>query len=186
MARDMRGELHKNLNPREGKQDPQYKGSIIINGERYWLSAWLDTVNPEWASDTKPAGSKYFSLAAKKADPPRQRDEREPRQDYGDSDIPFSWAVALPLVGLITGAMSKRRQWKFTSHQLAGGPVMRWFHNLLNKWPFSVTVIEGHEPVYTMEDVKTAWNVGYMSALNGRPADIAWGQHLETLEKGDE
>ena len=42
--KDMRGVLFKNDCQREGKQDPNCQGSCTIDGRRYWISAWTNTV----------------------------------------------------------------------------------------------------------------------------------------------
>jgi hypothetical protein len=51
--KDGRGSLFKNERKREGKKDPDYTGSITVNGVERWLSAWVE----------KPEGKKsYLSL----------------------------------------------------------------------------------------------------------------------------
>jgi len=50
------GALFKNEDKREGKRDPDYKGSAEVAGVEYWLSAWINTSK---------AGQKYMSLKFK-------------------------------------------------------------------------------------------------------------------------
>ena len=50
---ELRGALFKNKNMREGKKDPEYKGSATIGGVEYWVSSWINTSK---------AGEKYMSM----------------------------------------------------------------------------------------------------------------------------
>lgn len=85
--RDGDGALFKN-DDRETEQHPHYRGSIRINGQDFWLSAWL--------KESK-AGKKYMSLSAQ---PKMTRDHRgasanppartgAPPPPELDDDIPF-------------------------------------------------------------------------------------------------
>ena len=51
---DMSGSLFKNDKKVEGSQQPDYRGSIKINGVEYWQSAWIKK---------SPAGVTYMSFA---------------------------------------------------------------------------------------------------------------------------
>ena len=51
---ERKGALFKNKNKREGKQDPEYKGSATIGGIEYWVSSWINTSK---------AGEKYMALS---------------------------------------------------------------------------------------------------------------------------
>lgn len=78
--RDNSGSLFKN-DKKTADNHPDYKGSIMVGGSEYWLSAWLKT-------STK--GVKYMSLAVKAkenqdADPAPQGAGRGTM----DQDIPF-------------------------------------------------------------------------------------------------
>ena len=83
--KDLTGSLFKNKR-KEKDTHPEYTGSVTLNGEQYWLSAWL---KKDKHSET------YMSLALKpKDEPPRQgarlsaqtpKDDRQPIDD----DIPF-------------------------------------------------------------------------------------------------
>jgi hypothetical protein len=85
--RDGSGALFKN-NEKETENHPDYKGSIKINGQEFWLSAWLKE---------SAKGTKYMSLSAKpklqsdRASPPTggRNDPRPVNDDFGDRDIPF-------------------------------------------------------------------------------------------------
>ena len=74
------GALFKNTKMREGKDDPQYTGSINIDGKDYWLDAWV--------KESKD-GKKYFSLRprAKDTKPAPPARQRSPGDD--DEEIPF-------------------------------------------------------------------------------------------------
>lgn len=84
-TKDGQGALFKNED-RESETHPNYRGNIRINGQEYWLSAWL--------KESK-GGKKYMSLSAQpkqardhqggSQDPPDQR----PAKDDFDDDIPF-------------------------------------------------------------------------------------------------
>jgi uncharacterized protein (DUF736 family) len=81
-------------NDKQGNDNwPDYRGQINVNGEDFWISAWLKT--------SKKDGTKYMSLAVQpmqkqkqsspKASPQqgRQRQPEPPQNDF-DDDIPFN------------------------------------------------------------------------------------------------
>ncbi len=70
------GSLFKNTKMREGKQDPEYTGSINIDGKDYWLDAWI--------KESK-EGKKYFSLRPRA----KQQQSATARRPARDSDEPF-------------------------------------------------------------------------------------------------
>lgn len=87
-TKDGEGALFKNED-RESEQHPHYRGNIRINGQDYWLSAWL--------KESK-AGKKYMSLSAQPkrvqehrgaARNPPAREPDPPPSNQFDDDIPF-------------------------------------------------------------------------------------------------
>lgn len=73
------GALFKN-NDRQKDTHPEYRGDILINGEEYWLSAWVK----------EGKNGKFFSLAAKKKEG-RSGDtvKRNPGKQEEDDSLPF-------------------------------------------------------------------------------------------------
>jgi len=82
------GSLFKN-DKKTSQNAPEYKGTININGQEFWLSAWIK-------EGTK---GKFFSLSAQAKDPypetrqnttkpPQRKQEPAPAWDLDDS-IPF-------------------------------------------------------------------------------------------------
>jgi uncharacterized protein (DUF736 family) len=77
-------------NDKQGNENwPDYRGSININGEEFWISAWLKT--------SKKDNTKYMSLAVQpkeqKKQPAKQNKQRAPepppQDDAFDDEIPF-------------------------------------------------------------------------------------------------
>jgi uncharacterized protein (DUF736 family) len=58
-----RGALFKN-DRKEADTDPDYKGTLNVDGQELWLNAWLKTSK---------AGSKYMSLSVKPKQPQAAR-----------------------------------------------------------------------------------------------------------------
>jgi hypothetical protein len=82
VQKEGQGSLFKN--DREKDTHPDYKGSITINGQEFWLSAWIKEGNK----------GKWMSLSAqpkeKQQEAPRRAPARAPApRDDMDSDIPF-------------------------------------------------------------------------------------------------
>ena len=73
------GALFKN-NDRQKDTHPEYRGDILIDGQDYWLSAWVK----------EGKNGKFFSLAAKKKEE-RSGDtvKRNPGKQEEDPEIPF-------------------------------------------------------------------------------------------------
>lgn len=76
-----RGALFKNEDKQSDKH-ADYSGQINVNGQEFWLDAWINTSK---------AGKKYMSLSCK---PKLQSDRASPptggRNDPRPSDEPFS------------------------------------------------------------------------------------------------
>ena len=78
------GILAKNLDCDESRKQPQYRGSLNVEGVDYWVSAWIQ----EGREGTKLAGQKYFSMKLE----PKQQQAQQPApkpQATVDQDIPF-------------------------------------------------------------------------------------------------
>jgi hypothetical protein len=56
--KDLSGVLFRNDRRRDGKQDPNLQGSCTIDGRRYWISAWTNTVQRG-----ERRGEKYIALS---------------------------------------------------------------------------------------------------------------------------
>lgn len=71
---------------------PDYRGSINVNGQEFWLSAWIK----EGRDGTKLAGQKYMSLSVqpKDAQPAQTQHQQDKQNGYtpqagADDEIPF-------------------------------------------------------------------------------------------------
>ena len=72
-----RGALFKNTE-KENPKHADYKGNINVNGQEFWLDAWVNVGK---------SGVKYMSLSIK---PKKAAAKASARVDYNDStDIPF-------------------------------------------------------------------------------------------------
>ena len=97
------GMLRKNQR-KEKDNHPDYRGKINVNGQEFWLSAWLKVGR----EGTKLAGEKYMSLSvqpieeqqqprqqtryparAQRDERPREPERRTQRDDDYNDDIPF-------------------------------------------------------------------------------------------------
>jgi hypothetical protein len=78
--KEMSGVLFRNDRRRDGKQDPNLQGSCTIDGRRYWISAWTNTVQRG-----ERRGEKYVALSFRPAEERPERDLAAGRDD----DIPF-------------------------------------------------------------------------------------------------
>lgn len=80
-----RGQIWKNEKMRPGKQDPEFTGSLNVNGVEFWVSAWK---RKEGAADKAPALS--FSIKPKDEQAPKRADPISTgRNSDMDDDIPF-------------------------------------------------------------------------------------------------
>jgi hypothetical protein len=83
--KDNSGSLFKN-DKRENDSQPHAKGSAMVDGVEYWVSAWTNT--------SERTGEKYQKLAFTRKEqpasmvPPKRKAEPEPGDNWSD-DIPF-------------------------------------------------------------------------------------------------
>jgi len=75
--KDGEGSLFKNLQ-KEAEQQPDYRGSIKVEGHEYWLSAWIKTSK---------AGTKYMSLSAQLKAPKHASPQDAPASKDAPIDI---------------------------------------------------------------------------------------------------
>ena len=79
--RDNTGVLFKNDRKEEAKH-PDYKGSVIVGGQEYWLSAWI--------KEGKSGKFMGLALSPKEAQAkPSERSKATGFDDFPDSDVPF-------------------------------------------------------------------------------------------------
>jgi uncharacterized protein (DUF736 family) len=77
--RDMSGVLFKN-DRRENDRQPDYNGRIQVNGEDFWLSAWIKEGK---------SGVKFMSLAVKPKDAEQRPAQSQASEQPVDDGIPF-------------------------------------------------------------------------------------------------
>ena len=82
--KDMSGVLFKNDRRRDGRQYPHLQGSCTIDGRRYWISAWTNTVQRG-----ERQGEKYIALSFRVAEDRRDRPPAPAPDGPEDDDIPF-------------------------------------------------------------------------------------------------
>ena len=77
-----RGALFRNDNKQQDNH-PDYKGSIIVNGVDFWISAWLKT--------SEKTGKKFMSLSVKPKDAAPVKQPSKPKSSGFDDmdDAPF-------------------------------------------------------------------------------------------------
>jgi hypothetical protein len=75
------GAIFKNDRREEGTKQPEYNGSLNVEGVEYWLSAWV--------KESK-TGKKFFSVAIKRKEPKqRPTGGMSSLADDMDDSIPF-------------------------------------------------------------------------------------------------
>lgn len=76
--------LSKNTQKREGKRDADYRGSINVNGQEFWLNGWITNSKngPFISGSIRPKEPKQ-----EREPEPAQRARHEPRDM--DDKIPF-------------------------------------------------------------------------------------------------
>ena len=76
--RDNTGVLFKN-DRKDSEKQPDYKGSLIVNGQDYWLSAWIK----------EGKSRKFMGLALSPKEPQEKPSERSKSTGFDDEEIPF-------------------------------------------------------------------------------------------------
>ena len=78
--RDNTGVLFKN-DRKDSEKQPDYKGSLIVGGQDYWLSAWIK----------EGKGGKFMGLALSPKEPQEKPSERSKSTGFDDmaDDVPF-------------------------------------------------------------------------------------------------
>ncbi len=77
------GVLFRNDDKREGKKDPDYKGSAEVCGVQYWLAAWI---NAKKSDGTKFMSLKFTAKVAKD-EAPKASPVSDP--EFDDLEVPF-------------------------------------------------------------------------------------------------
>ena len=78
------GILAKNLECDESRKQPQYRGSVNVEGVDYWISAWIQ----DGREGTKLEGQKYFSMKLEAKQQQAAQAKRAAPEPV-DQDIPF-------------------------------------------------------------------------------------------------
>jgi len=76
--KDLEGVLFKNGDKRT-ETDRDYRGTALIDGKPYWMSAWINTSKQ---------GEKYMKLRFTLNEQPNKKPKEEKQEDF-DADVPF-------------------------------------------------------------------------------------------------
>jgi len=76
--KDNSGVLFRN-DKKDTPNHPDYKGGLTVNGQEYWLSAWIK----------EGKSGKFMGLALSPKEPIAKPSERSKATGFDDSDLPF-------------------------------------------------------------------------------------------------
>jgi len=76
--KDNSGVLFKS-DKRDNDRAPHYKGNITVNGQDFWLSAWIK----------EGKGGKFMGLALSPKEQQAKPSERSKATNFDDEDLPF-------------------------------------------------------------------------------------------------
>lgn len=84
--RDMSGSMSRNKEKEAGSNWPDYKGKVVVNGKKYWLSGWVkDGQDGKWISLSVTDPGKQ----TKRSEKPPQGNPMPPPADEDLDDLPF-------------------------------------------------------------------------------------------------
>jgi uncharacterized protein (DUF736 family) len=81
---------------KETENHPDFAGTLNVEGRDYWLSGWT--------KQNKETGEKFFSLSVKPKDEKPKAEPKTTADEFSD-DLPFAWAFAIPVAGVIAAVL---------------------------------------------------------------------------------
>lgn len=81
--KEQSGLLFKNAEKRK-ETDPDYKGEILVDGNLFWLNAWINK-----SKGTPPTTYMALKVNPKEQQAPQEKREPQVKDPFDDTDIPF-------------------------------------------------------------------------------------------------